>query len=170
MISGTPAGSSAAPPTVRLSRESLDPSRALAAVVMPSAGGNVLFVGTARATTDGLVTERLEYEAHEPLALAVLARLRDESIEQFGLEGCRIENRLGTVEPGEASVVVAVSSPHRLAAFAASEWLMDRIKREVPIWKREHRPDGGGEWVHGDQPPAVLPQAVGGTQATGAPP
>ncbi len=170
MAGGTPAGSSAAPPAVWLCRTPLDPARALAAVTMPSAGGNVLFVGTVRAATDGLVTERLEYEAHEPLALAVLNRLRDESIEQFGLEACRIEHRLGPVEPGEASVVVAVSSPHRPAAFAASEWLMDRIKRDVPIWKREHRPDGGGEWVHGDQPPAVPHQAVGGTRATGAPP
>jgi molybdopterin synthase catalytic subunit len=143
-------------PAARFSREPLDPAAALAGVAAVTAGANLLFVGTARATTDGLVTTRLEYEAHEPLAARVLDGLRDRAIDRFGLVACLIEHRLGLVEPGQASVVVAVSSPHRREAFAAGEWLMDRIKREPPIWKREHRADGGGEWVHGSERPVTV--------------
>lgn len=167
MANGIAECSSAGARGVRLARGPLDPTAALGAVSRPTAGGNVLFVGTARAATDGLLTVRLEYEAHEPLALSVLARLQGAAIERFGLTACWIEHRLGMVEPGEASVVVAVSSPHRRAAFAASEWLMDQIKREVPIWKREHRPDGGGEWVHGGEPPDAVSRAAGGDRAAG---
>jgi molybdopterin synthase catalytic subunit len=138
---------------VQLVRGPLDPTAVLAAVAGPTAGGNVLFVGTTRAATAGVITTQLEYEAHESLAVTLLEVIRCEAIERFGLVACRIEHRLGPVEPGEASVVVAVSSPHRREAFAASEWLMHRIKQDVPIWKREHRPDGSGGWVHGDAPP-----------------
>jgi len=136
----------------------LDPAETLAAVGDASAGGNVLFVGTAWAATDGVVTTRLEYEAHEPLARAVLERIRQAAMVEFRLVGCGIAHRLGLVEPGEANVIVATSSPHRREAFAATEWIMDRIKREVPIWKREHRLDGGRCWEHG----SGVPDAVGG--------
>ncbi|MFM1904464.1 MAG: hypothetical protein RLZZ440_2364 [Planctomycetota bacterium] len=147
---------SAGLPAVRFTRRPLDPAAALAGVAAVTAGANLLFVGTARASTAGLVTTRLEYEAHEPLAVSVLDGLRNRAIARFGLVACLIEHRLGLVEPGEASLVVAVSSPHRREAFAAGEWLMDRIKREPPIWKREHRPDGGGEWVHGSERPEMV--------------
>ena len=77
---------------------------------------------------------------------------------EFRLVGCGIAHRLGLVEPGEASVIVAASSPHRREAFAATEWIMARIKQEVPIWKREHRLDGSRSWEHG----SGVPDAVGG--------
>ncbi len=67
---------------------------------------------------------------------------------QWPLVGCALVHRLGEVGLGEASVAVAVSSPHRRDAFAAAEWLMDRLKQEVPIWKQEHWADGSSEWVH----------------------
>ena len=135
---------------VELTLTPLEPARLLAGVADGAAGGNVLFVGTARAATDGVVTTRLEYEAHEPLAHAMLAALLAEARRRFSLAGCAAAHRLGVVEPGEASVAVAASAPHRPAAFAATEWLMAEIKREVPIWKCEHRPDGSHTWVHGD--------------------
>lgn len=147
-------------PTVRLTREPLDPAAALAAVAAVEAGANLVFVGTARAVTGNAVTVRLEYEAHEPLAEQTLAALRSAAIARFGLSACRIGHRLGLVAPGESSVVVAVSSPHRRESFAAGEWLMEQIKREVPIWKREHRPDGTADWEHGPAAPAAtLPGA-----------
>ncbi len=147
-------------PTVVLTREPLDPAAALAAVAAVEAGANLVFVGTARAVTGNAVTVRLEYEAHEPLAEQTLARLRSAAIDRFGLSACRIAHRLGLVAPGESSVVVAVSSPHRRESFAAGEWLMERIKREVPIWKREHRPDGTAEWEHGEAAPAPVTPGV----------
>lgn len=141
---------------VMLTRDPIDPNALLAAVADVTAGGNVLFVGTTRSLTDGATTTCLAYEAHEPLARAVLAGLVAEARDRFALVGCGVVHRLGTVAAGEASVAVAASAPHRKAAFAAGEWLMDRIKREVPIWKCEHRLDGSRAWVHGDMSPDAL--------------
>jgi molybdopterin synthase catalytic subunit len=126
----------------------IDTATLLAAVGDVTAGGNVLFVGTARGVTDGVATRSLTYDAHEPLALATLRGLQREAVARFVLTACRIVHRLGTVLPGEASVAIATSAPHRREAFAAAEWLMERIKRNVPIWKCEERPDGGREWAH----------------------
>jgi molybdopterin synthase catalytic subunit len=138
---------------VTLSRGPLDPQAVLAAVSRRSAGGNVLFVGTARDCTGSLATDRLEYEAHGGLAAATLEQLCRKAVATFDLAAVAVAHRLGLVEPGEASVALAASAAHRREAFAAAEWLMERIKREVPIWKCEHRPDGSREWVHGDVMP-----------------
>lgn len=126
----------------------LDAAAVLETVADPAAGGNVLFVGTVRDRTDGRPTVALEYEAHESLARAVLARLCEAAAERFGLTGVAVAHRLGRVAAGESSVVVAASATHRREAFAAAEWLMERIKAEVPIWKCDLRPDGGRAWVH----------------------
>lgn len=118
------------------------------------AGAVVLFVGTTRRTTGEVITDRLEYEAHRPLALACLARVQDEAVRRFALVGCGVVHRLGMVAVGEASVAIAVASAHRSDAFAAVSWLMDRIKALVPIWKRDHMADGRSCWVHGEERPA----------------
>jgi len=129
-------------------RGPIDTAAVLAAVGDVRAGGNVLFVGTARSTTDGVETASLVYDAHESLAAAVLERLRMEALDRFGLTCCAVMHRIGEVLPGEASVAVATSAPHRAAAFAAAEWLMAAIKRDAPIWKAEQRGDGRRDWIH----------------------
>ena len=143
-----PSNDFAALSPVQLVHGPLDTARALAAVASDAAGGNVLFLGTTRGLTDGVVTKTLDYEAHEPLALEQLLRLRDEAMQLYGLAACTILHRLGTVPVGEASVAIAASAPHRREAFAAAEWLMERIKMDVPIWKCEEQDDGGRSWVH----------------------
>jgi molybdopterin synthase catalytic subunit len=148
MTAATPTDRAAPPTGVDLVHGPIDSAALLEAVGDVTAGGNVLFVGTARGVTAGVATTSLTYDAHEPLALATLAALRGEAVDRFGLTACRIVHRLGTVLPGEASVAIATSAPHRREAFAAAEWLMERIKRDVPIWKCEERPDGGREWAH----------------------
>jgi cyclic pyranopterin phosphate synthase len=134
--------------------EPIDTARLLASVANNAAGANVLFTGTTRGVTAGVlttqITKRLTYEAHEPLACAVLARLRIEAMATYGLNGCVISHRLGEVAVGETSVAIATSAPHRREAFAAAEWLMERIKREAPIWKCEEGADGDRTWVHPD--------------------
>jgi molybdopterin synthase catalytic subunit len=145
----------ASPP--RLVRTAIDGQRLLAEVAGSAAGANVLFLGTTRGMTDGVATEALEYEAHEPMAAAALDRLQDEAMERFGLLGCRIEHRLGEVGVGEASVAIATSAAHRREAFAAAEWLMEQIKADVPIWKCELGPDGSRGWVHPDAMPGGSP-------------
>ncbi len=134
---------------VTLGDEPLDPAAVLAAVGDRAAGGNVLFVGTVRELTGDVATTRLEYEAHAPLAQAELARLCREAADRFALVAVAVSHRLGIVEPGDVSVAVAASAAHRREAFAAAEWLMERIKASVPIWKCDHAPGGGRTWVHG---------------------
>ena len=142
----------------RLVRAPIDVAATLSAVADPAAGGNVLFVGTTRSITAGTVTVGLEYEAHEPMALALLEGLRAEAIARYGLCGCDVVHRLGTVAVGEASIAIAASAPHRREAFAAAEWLLARVKEAVPVWKCEEGPEGARVWVH----PGGIPGRDGG--------
>lgn len=137
----------------------IDAPALLGRVASAAAGANVLFVGTTRALTGDVVTRCLDYEAHEPLAEAQLQALADEAVRAFALEGCAVAHRLGAVPVGEASVAVATSAPHRRAAFAAAEWLMERIKEGVPIWKRDEAADGSRTWIHPEaRPESPVPE------------
>lgn len=147
------------PPLVR---ESIVTDRLLARVADAAAGANVLFTGTTRGLTAGAVTERLFYEAHEPLAASQLGTLVAAATARFDLRACVVQHRLGPVAVGETSVAIAVSAPHRPEAFAAAAWLMERIKAEVAIWKCDERPDGSRAWVHPDAPPGAQADAAGG--------
>jgi DNA-binding MarR family transcriptional regulator len=85
--------------------------------------------------------------------------VRDEAVAQYGLTACAIVHRLGEVAVGETSVAIATSAPHRRAAFAAAEWLMERIKEGVPIWKREEAADGSRTWIHPEaRPESPVPE------------
>ena len=112
------------------------------------AGANVLFVGTTRSITGGTKTFALDYECHESMALVMLESLRKKAVERFQLVHCVIVHRIGLVHIGEISVAIATSAAHRKEAFDASQWLMERIKEEVPIWKCEVGHDGNRAWVH----------------------
>jgi len=120
-----------------------------------NAGAVVLFVGTTRKLTGQRETVRLEYDCYEPMAIAELRKLQQQAVERWGLTGCGIVHRIGVVEIGEASVAVAISSPHRAASYEASRWLMDTLKTDVPIWKKEQWTDGSTDWVH----PEVSPKS-----------
>jgi len=135
---------------VELTNAPIDPQRVLLEVQSTQAGAVVLFLGTTREFTAGRRTERLSYEAYADMARQQLEQLETQARAQWPLVGCALVHRLGDVGLGEASVAVAVSSPHRRDAFAAAEWLMDRLKQDVPIWKQEHWADGSSEWVHPD--------------------
>ena len=157
--------SSRSPQSEMLVRRPVDGPRLLEHVADQDAGANILFLGTTRRTTGSALTEGLDYEAHEPMAAAALERLKVEAIERFALTSCAIEHRLGWVPAGEASIAVALSSPHRREAFAAVEWIMERIKAEVPIWKCEAGENGSREWVH----PGDMRGVAAGPTATGGP-
>ena len=145
-----------------LVRRPIEAEQLRAAVAAAEAGANVVFLGTARGVTGGVVTRSLEYEAHEPLAAEAIGRLCAAAVERFGLTACAVEHRLGRIAVGEASVGIATSAPHRPAAFAAAEWLMERIKHEVPIWKCEEAGDGSRAWVH---PEGATPGFAAGASA-----
>lgn len=133
---------------VVLTWDPIDTEAALARVQSTQAGALVLFLGTTREFTSGRQTTRLAYEGYEPMAQRTLESLEHEARQRWTLVDAAIVHRLGVVELGEASVLVAVSSAHRGAAFEAAQWIMDRIKEDVPIWKQENWADGTQQWVH----------------------
>ncbi|HKM55068.1 MAG TPA: molybdenum cofactor biosynthesis protein MoaE [Isosphaeraceae bacterium] len=112
------------------------------------AGAVCTFLGTARELTGGRQTTALEYEAYPEMALKKLADLEREARGRWPIVEAAIVHRVGHLELGEVSVVVAVSCPHRAEAFEACCWLIDTLKEVVPIWKRETWSDGTEEWVH----------------------
>lgn len=126
----------------------IDVSAVLDFVQNRNAGATVLFVGTTREMTGGKQTVKLDYESHRVMAVMQLEKLESEARTRWDLLGVSIIHRLGDVAIGEASIAIAVSSAHRKQAFEAGEWLIDTIKKEVPIWKREEWSDGSLEWVH----------------------
>jgi molybdopterin synthase catalytic subunit/molybdopterin converting factor small subunit len=123
---------------------------ALAEAVRRSEDGAVaLFYGVVRDHSEGRDVERLEYEAHESMALRKLQEVARETKARFPeITEVGAWHRIGTLEIGEASLLVAVSSPHRKECFEAAHWCVDRIKEVVPVWKKEHWA-GGGAWVEG---------------------
>lgn len=118
-------------------------------VVLPECGATVTLDGYAREWTRGRRTLYLVYEAYEPMAQRELKRLGTEAHERFDIAHIGIVHRIGRLEIGETSVVIAVSAPHRRAAFEACEWAIKELKRTVPIWKKEFFEDGE-VWVEGE--------------------
>ena len=127
---------------ILLTREPLDPEAITATVRDDANGGVVTFLGTTRNETDGRRVLYLEYEAYEGMAEKMLARIAEEIHERWGTRHVSIAHRFGRQEIGEVSLVVAVASPHRVEAFAACQYVVDRIKQDVPIWKKEVLEDG----------------------------
>ena len=126
--------------------DELDPAEAISRVENPGAGAVVTFVGTTRDNTAGRRVLCLEYEAYRPMADQELQRVADEMRARWDLTGVAIYHRLGRLDIGEASLVVAVASAHRKEAFEACHFSIDRIKQIVPIWKKEFF-EGGEVWV-----------------------
>lgn len=112
------------------------------------AGAVCTFLGTVREMTGGRRTVALEYEAYPEMALKKLAELESQARARWPIQDVAIIHRVGRLDLGEISVVIAVSCPHRDQAFDACRWLIDTLKEVVPIWKREQWDDGTEEWVH----------------------
>ena len=128
-------------------RDPLQPSAALAEVASLANGAAVLFVGTVREVNDGRAVTGIEYAAYESMALRELEAIVAEAASRFGTDDVVVEHRLGRLDVGEASVVIAVAHPHRAEAYNASRFVIEELKRRVPIWKREAYADGTREWV-----------------------
>jgi molybdopterin synthase catalytic subunit len=133
---------------IELTNSSIDVARMLDRAQTAAAGAVVLFLGTTREMTAGRRTESLYYECYPEMAQRKLSELEAEARRRWPIAECCVVHRLGHLEPGEVSVAVAVSTPHRSDAFEAGRWLIDTIKTEVPIWKCENWSDGTSQWVH----------------------
>jgi molybdopterin synthase catalytic subunit len=121
----------------------------------PEDGATAIFEGIVRNHTRSRRTLYLDYEAYEPMALNEMERLAQNALEQFKIRDVRLVHRLGRLEIGETSVLVAVASAHRGAAFEACRWLIDTLKKTVPIWKKEYFEDGA-VWADGEPFPDDL--------------
>lgn len=137
---------------VRIQRAALDELAARAEVAADGHGAIVLFSGVVRDVHEGLPVTAVDYSAYEPLACTELEAVANEAAEGLEIGALVVWHRLGLLSVGEASIVVAVGSRHRLPALRCIERLMDLLKRRVPIWKQEHGPDGP-RWVQGEMPP-----------------
>ncbi len=126
--------------------EPLDLAAAVAEVASADAGAVATFVGTVRRSSRGRDVLYLEYEAYEEMAEPMLRSLGDELKEKHGLSDVAIHHRIGRVEIGEPSVVIAVSSPHRAASLDACREAIDTLKDTIPLWKKEVYA-GGEEWI-----------------------
>jgi len=138
-------------------RAPIDTAAIAANVRAPEDGAVALFDGVVRNNTRGRKTLYLEYEAYEELALKQMNELADKALSQFAVRDVRIVHRLGRLEIGESSVFIAVASAHRGAAFDACRWLIDTLKKTVPIYKKEYFEDGA-VWADGDAFPPEIPQ------------
>ena len=146
-------GTSSIEDLLLLIREPIDHAALVAHVRGAGDGAVVTFDGCVRNESHGRRTLYLDYEAYELMALSKIREIATALHENFAVHGVAIAHRLGRLEIGETSVFIAVSAPHRPAAFEACRFAIDTLKRTVPIWKKEYFEDGA-VWADGELPPA----------------
>jgi MoaE-MoaD fusion protein len=139
-------------------REAIHSHRVVEELKRGEDGAVVVFEGVVRNQTRGRKTLFLDYESYEKMALEKMESLAGQAIEEFKVRDVAIVHRLGRLEISETSVLIAVASAHRAAAFDACRWLIDTLKRTVPIWKIEHFEDGA-VWADGEPFPKEIPRA-----------
>lgn len=113
-------------------------------------GATVLFVGTVRDTNDGSPVSGLDYSSYTGMAEQELAAIVLEASERWDTSDIVVEHRIGSLDLGEASVAIAVAHPHRAEAYEASRYVIEELKKRLPVWKREHYLDGRSEWVNAE--------------------
>ena len=132
-----------------ISEHPIDLDKLLANVKDDSAGAIVLFLGTVRDHNDSYEVSGIYYEAYIKMAEEAMAKIEAESVKKWNLGKIATAHRIGNLKIGEVSVAIAVSSEHRAEAFEAGRYVIDRIKLEVPIWKKEIISGKGGTWAKG---------------------
>ena len=134
-------------PLASLVRTPIDPIAIIRAVAGPGNGAVLLFLGAVRQVNDGRDVTGIDYAAYEAMAQRELDAIVTEASARFGTPDVVVQHRLGELGVEEVSVAIAVGHPHRDAAYAVSRFVIEELKRRVPIWKREHYTDGTREWV-----------------------
>ncbi|HWQ05302.1 MAG TPA: molybdenum cofactor biosynthesis protein MoaE [Longilinea sp.] len=150
-------GGSGLPTVVEITNDVLDLNELVKKVTLPTTGAVAVFTGVVRGSTqrgDANETVRLEYEAYVPMAEAKMVQVAEEIRQTWpAVQGIAIVQRIGPLEPGTPTVLIACSAAHRdMGCFEAARYGIDRLKEIVPVWKREISPDGG-EWVEGKYHP-----------------
>ena len=127
-----------------ITRHPLDVAELLSKVQSPERGGTCVFLGTARA--DGDITG-LEYSAYEAMAIEESARIVSDAQAEWPDARVMLQHRLGLIPVGEASIAIAAAAPHRAEAFAACRFVIEEVKKRLPVWKKELHADGSSTWV-----------------------
>jgi molybdopterin synthase catalytic subunit len=131
---------------IKITEKSIDVQKVIDTACSLEAGAVNVFVGTVRNSAQGKNVLWLEYEAYEAMAVSEIRKITDEASHRWPILGYGISHRVGTLKPGEVSVVVAVSTPHRKDSFEACQFIIDNLKAKAPIWKKEVFQDGE-EWI-----------------------
>jgi molybdopterin synthase catalytic subunit len=118
--------------------------------ISPAVGSVVTFTGVVRGTNQGRQVRSLEYEAYPEMAEPILAQIGEEIRARWPVERVAIVHRVGRLQVGEVSVVIAIASAHRQGAFEAGRYAIDRVKQIAPVWKKEYL-DGGEVWIEGPE-------------------
>lgn len=131
---------------IYIQEEDLDIAAILEKGTSSSDGADIAFIGRVRNNSQNKEVTLIDYEIYPEMALSELNKIADEAIEKTKLNRCIIVHRYGKVFPGETSIVIVVSAPHRAQTYEGSRYIIDEIKKRVPIWKKEHYIDGS-EWI-----------------------
>jgi molybdopterin synthase catalytic subunit len=131
---------------IKITEKAIDVQKVIDTACSLGAGAVNVFIGTVRNTAHLKKVVWLEYEAYESMAVAEIKKITDEAAHRWPILGCAVSHRIGTLKPGEVSVVVAVSTPHRRDSFEACQFVIDNLKAKAPIWKKEVFEDGE-EWI-----------------------
>lgn len=144
----------------KLVNEKIDTPALIDKIQQPEDGATVVFEGIVRNHSRGRRTLFLDYDAYAEMAVKQMEALADEALSKFSIRDVTIVHRMGRLQIGETSVAIVVASAHRGPAFDACRWLIDTLKRTVPIWKKEYFEDGA-VWADGEAFPAEIPRAGG---------
>jgi molybdopterin synthase catalytic subunit len=136
---------------IEVTAEPLEPQRLIDEVRRDESGAVAVFLGVVRNNNLGHRVLYLEYDAYPEMATKMMRQIAEEAMERWPLSDVAMQHRSGRLKIGEASLAIAVSSPHRREAFEACHHLVDRFKEVVPIWKKEVR-EGGEVWIEGERP------------------
>ena len=141
-----------------LTRNPLDVNELLAQVQDPERGGTCVFLGTVR-SDDGVTA--IEYSAYEQMVEEEIARILNEAQQQWPEARVQLRHRLGEIPAGEASIAIAAAAPHREEAFTACRFVIEEVKKRLPIWKKELYADGTARWTDGPHPLTPSPSGEG---------
>ncbi len=136
--------------SIILQQEPIDIARVQAEAGTVADGAVVSFIGRVRDSSRGKTVTRIEYEAYSEMARKQLRKIVDEAVARWSLNSCSVVHRFGTVAAGEASIIIVASTPHRGPAFQAVQYIIDTVKADVPIWKKEFYTDGSS-WIDGKE-------------------
>ncbi len=145
---------------IRIVRDPISTKDEVERLKLPADGAAVIFEGIVRNNTRGRRTLFLDYEAYEAMALKQMQELAAQARSQFAIRDVGLVHRLGRLEIGETSVLIVVASAHRGPAFEACRWIIDTLKKTVPIWKKEHFEDGA-VWADGEPFPEEIARPAG---------